>query len=170
MAVDLREFQRQLWHRIEQSSATLPEDQRLGVLAGGEQWLIDLRGVEAVMPLGTVSEIPTVKSWLCGLVNVRGDLVSVIDLGLFAGLRPTARDMNARLILLSPAFGVTAGLLVAQTIGLKNPRAFETQPKAVGLPAWIIAQRLDANGSVFNELDVGLLVRNEMFLHPALES
>lgn len=165
MAIDLRDFQQQLWTRIEQSSSAVDQSKHLAFIAGSENWLIDLQDAEALVPLAAVCAVPTTKAWLVGLVNVRGILYTVVDLSLFRGMAPTPRNMNSRLIVLSPRFGINASLLVTQTTGLKNLPTFTARGPVAGTPAWIREQRVDSQGQVFNEIDVGLLVADEKFLH-----
>ena len=58
----------------------------LEVEAGGERFGLDVRTVAEVRPLDGVTPVPGGPPELLGVVNVRGDLRSVTDLGRLLGL------------------------------------------------------------------------------------
>jgi purine-binding chemotaxis protein CheW len=59
-----------------------------------------------------VTAVPRVPAWLCGVANLRGDIVSVIDLRAYLGLAPYAASAARMLVvrLLDEPF--TTGLIV----------------------------------------------------------
>jgi len=59
-----------------------------------------------------VTTVPRVPAWLCGVANLRGDIVSVIDLRMYLGLPPYAPSTARMLVvrLLDEPF--TTGLIV----------------------------------------------------------
>ncbi len=63
--------------------------------------------------------LPNLPGWVLGVTNVRGDIVSVIDLGAFLGL-PTAGDRRGRSKMLIRVHhaDITAGLAVDRVLGL----------------------------------------------------
>jgi twitching motility protein PilI len=81
----LREYQQNFHRRLQGESAETSQSARLGVLAGGQHWLIRLDEAQEVLPIGPITRVPLTKSWFRGLVNVRGNLYSVIDFAEFSG-------------------------------------------------------------------------------------
>ena len=87
---------------------SLPED---GVVA--EQWVGlsyrvgDLQFVTAmdqiseVVPPSPFATVPRTQSWLRGISNVRGRLLTVVDLQDFLGMGPVNVDQYARLIVIN---------------------------------------------------------------------
>jgi purine-binding chemotaxis protein CheW len=59
-----------------------------------------------------ITAVPRVPAWLCGVTNLRGDIVSVIDLRVYLGLAPQAPAARRMLVvrLLDEPF--TTGLIV----------------------------------------------------------
>lgn len=61
-----------------------------------ESYVTELERVPRVTP------VPRVPAWLCGVTNLRGDIVSVVDLRVFLGLPgtlpPTSRLLVVRLL------------------------------------------------------------------------
>jgi purine-binding chemotaxis protein CheW len=64
--------------------------------AVAEASVTELERVPAITP------VPHVPHWMCGVTNMRGDILSVIDMRLFLGLdataRPSARMLVVRLL------------------------------------------------------------------------
>ena len=73
---------------------------RLGLLAGGQHWLVRLDDASEVVAVGAITPVPLTRPWFCGLSNIRGSLYSVIDLGQFLGGPPTVLTVEARLVLM----------------------------------------------------------------------
>jgi purine-binding chemotaxis protein CheW len=54
--------------------------------------------VQGVERLGEIASVPNVVSWLRGVVNLRGSIVSVVDLRMFLGLEGVPYTPRARLL------------------------------------------------------------------------
>jgi purine-binding chemotaxis protein CheW len=54
--------------------------------------------VQGVERLGQITPVPNVVSWLRGVVNLRGSIVSVVDLRMFLGLEGVPYTPRARLL------------------------------------------------------------------------
>ena len=98
---------------------------------------LPLEAVKAVERPGRFTAVPFAAPWLRGVTAVRGTVVSVVDLGAFAGGAPAGYAPGARL-LITHAGGVTAALLVdrvGQLVPL--PPALAAAPKGGGpLEMW----------------------------------
>ena len=53
------------------------------------QYAIDLKFVECVLPLTALQPVANSADFLIGLMDYRGKSISVIDLGLWLGMKPT---------------------------------------------------------------------------------
>ncbi|SMC26941.1 twitching motility protein PilI [Andreprevotia lacus DSM 23236] len=163
--ISLREYQEGVVARLKTATATAQVDARLGVSIGGENWLVDLADVAEVMPVPTVSSVPLAQSWFRGVANVRGNLVSVSDVGAYFGGAELLASPAARLMLLHPRHILHSAILVERMLGLKHladMQAEETQhPRASG--CW-----RDAAGQQWRALDVPALVADPVFLQAGL--
>lgn len=57
--------------------------------AGDEQYGIDVDVVTGVRPAGKITRVPAVPNFYRGVINVRGQIISVLDLRRFFGLDPS---------------------------------------------------------------------------------
>jgi purine-binding chemotaxis protein CheW len=54
--------------------------------------------VQGVERLGEITSVPNVVSWVRGVINLRGSIVSVVDLRMFLGLEGVSYTPRARLL------------------------------------------------------------------------
>lgn len=90
-----------------------------------------IAGTETVAAIGEVAEIlvppaltfvPGARPWLRGIANLRGTLLTVVDIGHFLFGRPTAFDDRNRVLVVRQRSSAATGLLVDAVLG---QRAFE---------------------------------------------
>jgi len=98
-----------------------------------EEWLgigFRLGQLYLVAPLGEVAEIltppglsqvPRTKSWVCGIANVRGNLMPIMDLQGYLYDRPAALNRRSRILVVNHN-GVYSGLVVDAVMGLRHFR------------------------------------------------
>jgi twitching motility protein PilI len=63
--------------------------------------------------------VPGVKPWVKGIANVRGTLVTIVDLPEYFGKPPVFMDDRARLMILNIP-GLHTGVLVNEVLGLRH--------------------------------------------------
>ncbi len=100
--ISLREYQEGMIVRLQGATSASQEDARLGFELAGERWLLDLADIAEVLPLPTVAPVPLAQSWFRGVANIRGNLVSVVDLQAFFGGNALMPTSFSRLLLLHP--------------------------------------------------------------------
>jgi len=71
------------------------------------------------LPIPRVTRVPGTKPFILGLANVRGNLITVIDLGAYLGMGPTPVTGSSRL-LSATLRGRPVGLLVDEVFGQRN--------------------------------------------------
>ncbi len=161
---DLREFQQDLTRRIQGAAAgQAAQPTRLGVLAGDQHWLIRLDEAAEVLAVGTIAAVPLTRSWFRGLTNVRGNLLSVIDLGQFLGAAPTPSSLDNRLVLVNERFHMHVGLLVSRMLGLRALNQLVEADNPASLP-WVHHEYRDGQGCLWRELSMGELVYHPDFM------
>lgn len=109
--------------------------------AGGEQHVIfSLAETEYAAHIGNVTEIgdpleatpvPNVPDWVLGVANLRGDIISMVDMRMFLGMEPTGSG-HGRRMLVAQARGeeLTTGLIVDRVSGIRY-----LDVKRIGAPA-----------------------------------
>jgi len=62
---------------------------------------IDINSVQEISKDMEISDVPLSPDWVLGIKNLRGGIVSVIDLGEKIGLQPSKIDENSRIIIVN---------------------------------------------------------------------
>jgi twitching motility protein PilI len=162
--ISLHEFQQGLAQRLREAQAEAEPTSRLGVQAGGGNWLLRLDDAGEMLPLPEISSVPLTRPWYVGLANIRGVLSSVVDFAAFAGGEATARTPDCRLLLIADRFQSFSGLVISRMLGLKNVQSMQPVQEGKTRP-WIAGAYRDDEGRLWHELDIGALVAHEDFLH-----
>jgi len=137
---------------------------RLGMQLGEEYWLLDLTDVAEVIPVPELLRVPLTKPWYAGVANIRGNLISVIDLAAFQGASPIVHDDKARLIVVGEKHRINSGLIFSRVIGLRQFERFDRATDSTPLPAWIEARYRDHDQQRWNALNMHGLVTHPDFL------
>ncbi|MEL7538436.1 MAG: chemotaxis protein CheW [Pseudomonadota bacterium] len=92
----------------------------VGFRLGGESFLASRDDVrEILMPPDGVTRVPGTKPWMLGLSNVRGQLLSLIDLRGLLGSGRVAMDRDTRVISVNHK-EASCGLLVDEVHGFRR--------------------------------------------------
>jgi twitching motility protein PilI len=166
----LRELQSRLASRLQSAPEASRTANWLAVECGGQGFLFGLANAGEIFPLAALKPVPHTQSWFAGVANLRGGLHGVVDLAAFLGLRapalPESVREHARLVALNPALGAQCALLVERLAGLRLPAQLERQPVPDDAPRPAFAGPVwrDAEGRLWQELDLPALARHEQFL------
>jgi twitching motility protein PilI len=150
----LREFQARLTERLAQAMASPVTNSKLGVLINDSRWLVDLDEAGEIFPLQDITTVPHTHGWYRGLTNVRGSLVSVVDLSLFLGGSPTRTDRDSRVLSFASTLDFNVGIIVTRTLGLRNTG----QWRSVG------SQLVDDADQSWTPISFSALAADERFL------
>lgn len=156
---NLREFQQNVLDRLQaQITGDGNAASALGVQVGEEYWLIDMADISEVLPAPPLTPVPLTKPWYCGVANVRGNLYSIVDLGVFLGGTPIPHEGQSRVLLAGKKFAFNTGLLVSRVLGLRNIAEWQCseQNGEVCLK--------DINGQMWRKLDMAKLLHQPEFL------
>lgn len=177
----LRELQSRLAERLQQARTETRKLSWLALECAGAGLLVPLPTAGEIFPVSTLLPVPHTVPWFIGVANLRGGLHGVVDLAAFLGLRaPLTADAvreqlreQARLLAFNATLGAHCAVLVDRLAGLRNADQLQahaddadgadTDAKAAR-PAFAPARWRDADGRVWQEIDLGLLARNEQFL------
>jgi chemotaxis signal transduction protein len=133
-------------------------------------------GLDCAVPLGQVLEIgqphavtpvPNVPDWVVGVANVRGDIVSIVDLGRFLDVAPASGPRGPVLLVRAQREELTTGLVVERVRGIRTVARDQVHP-ALPVPGRVAAwasgmTEFDARPVVVLDLE-NLLLSSEMRL------
>lgn len=119
-----------LLHQMQQagrkSAPGLPEQVQaaplwsgLGFRLGDSQFVTPLNHVSEVLPCPTFTPVPGTKRWVKGVANVRGNLLTLVDLPDYFGKTAVTLDETARLLIMNIP-GLHTALLVNEVYGLRH--------------------------------------------------
>jgi twitching motility protein PilI len=169
----LREFQAGLAERLALARTTPSTQSRLALrIAHGDaqkNYLIDLPEAGEIIAIPEVTSVPLTKPWYRGLANVRGGLVSVIDLGVYQNGVATNLDKDSRVLAFSPELKFNAGILVTRMLGLRGTgqlteRTDRSEEELAANPHWIGRSFIDQDGVTWEELSLAALAADDRFL------
>ena len=84
---------------------------------GAESYAVETRHIREVLPLPRVAPLPCVPSFVRGIINVRGRIVSLLDLKAILGLSGTTDSPGPSVVILQSP-GIEFGLLADEISGL----------------------------------------------------
>jgi twitching motility protein PilI len=166
----LREFQARLVERMHAvSSGAETQAGQLGIMIGQTRWLLNLQEAGEIVSVGTITKVPLTQNWFLGLANIRGSLISVIDLACFCGLPQTPIDKESRIVAFASTLSFNSGLLVSRVMGLRNVADMQQQPDTdTDVAAWAVRRYVDRDAQVWTELDLSRIVQDPQFLQVGL--
>lgn len=165
----LSEFQTQLIERMRLAQCEdAPAVRQLGVMTGQTRWLLNLQQASEISAPGLLVSVPLTQDWFLGLMNMRGRLISVIDLARFQGMPPTATDKNSRIIILAPGLAAHSGVLVSRVLGLRSSTGMQvdagSSDRVDGAAAWSGKSYLDEASQRWTELDLAMVTQDPRFM------
>lgn len=175
----LREFQAELAERLRRAQTAPLASNRLGLAIGSRRLLVDLADAGEILVVPDITPVPLTKDWYRGLANVRGNLVSVIDLSLFAGGPATPLDKESRVLALASDLGSATGILVSRMLGLRSAADLTATPESNDAPTgrdpatrdlfapWLRGRFVDAQRGAWHQLDLAALTGDARFLDVA---
>lgn len=104
----------------------------IGFRIGQQHFVIPLNESREVFPMpDQVTVVPKSQSWVYGIVNLRGELLPVLDLGLYLDGSAAKLSKRSRIIVINDA-EISSGVLVDEVFGLKH---FQQNPEALTQPS-----------------------------------
>ncbi len=91
----------------------------LGFRLGELLFVTPLNQISEILPCPAVTPVPGVKHWLKGIANVRGTLLTIIDMPEYFAKPPVRLDDKSRLLVMNVP-GLNAALLVNEVLGLRH--------------------------------------------------
>ncbi|MBL8152462.1 MAG: purine-binding chemotaxis protein CheW [Blastocatellia bacterium] len=105
----------------------------LGVTLGGRGFALPVANVLEIALLPNITFVPNTPFWLLGVMNLRGDILSVVDLKTFLGLEATEVGATNRLLVVrSLQEDLTIGLVVDRVNGFIRTTEQEVEKVELG--------------------------------------
>ena len=96
----------------------LPTSPALLFRSGDSVYGVDTTQIQEIIPFARVTRLPGAPPFVRGLINVRGTIVTVIDLG--ARLDPSLAPIDDGSVLLARYHDRTVGLAVAEVLDVRG--------------------------------------------------
>lgn len=103
----------------EKEASKKPTVRVLKFMLGQEYYCILITQVKEVIRIPEVTRIPLAPAFVKGAVNLRGAILSVLDIREFFGLGALEKPVEARIIV-TDASGYTVGILADAVLGTDN--------------------------------------------------
>lgn len=135
--------------------------QFIGMRLGTEEYVIEIAKAREILLFDEITYVPRVAGHFEGVINLRGDVVPVINLRARLGMATAPLTPGTRIIITESASGVPVGLLVdAVTSVMRLPESdIEPASTAVGeVAAEFIKGIGRAGNAIVGWLDVDKLV------------
>ena len=117
---------------LPQPAENTPEEAPLNHIVfglNGARYAVSIRSVLELDRLSPITPVPNTPEFILGVTNVRGDVVSVLDLRRLLGFPPLARPDTGRLIQVRPSGrAVRSGVLVDSILGMRPVHTSRIEP------------------------------------------
>ncbi len=141
----------------------------VGFKLGQERFVTARSDVREILSVpNAVTRIPGAKPWLRGIANVRGQLITIVDLKAFLGGGASMMGRHARVLVLASR-DVPTGMLVDEVVGF---RRFSSADYTEETPATDIRCENYLDGcyrrddEAWPRFSLAKLLREERFLRP----
>lgn len=141
-----------------------PAERFLVVHAEGFRLALPLACMREVLPAPRYTRLPGTGAEVCGLINLRGQIVTVVDLGARLGLTPAATLPEHGVVIVQ--YGRTQlGLAVAAVAGLGSATADELEETGAALQELELVHDF-VRGAVADEAGVLIALDADALLRP----
>ncbi|WP_086480747.1 chemotaxis protein CheV [Oceanospirillum sanctuarii] len=135
-------------------------------LRGRQSYGINVFKVKEILPCPHLTNLPHHEPIVRGVASIRGETISVIDLGMAIGL-PPVKDLKDGVVIVTEYNRVTQGFLVTKVDKIVNLnwKDVHPPPKATGKDNYLTAVT-ELNGSMIEIIDVEKVISK---VHPVNE-
>jgi len=96
---------------IEESQSKKNMLRVLAFKLGDETYCVEIHQVKTVVKPGQISRVPNTPEFVLGIMNLRGEVLSIIDIRYFFGLEANQKPKDLR-VLVTDAAGANTGIMV----------------------------------------------------------
>jgi purine-binding chemotaxis protein CheW len=100
---------------------------------GSERYAVETRHLRAVQWASSVTPVPCTPAFVLGILSVRGEMVTLLDLATMISLRGAPPSVSEAVpVLLLGLPGMRAGLVVEEVLGVERMKLDALQPAPSG--------------------------------------
>lgn len=116
--------------RLPAASCSADEFEVLTCQMGDERYAVETRHLRSVQWASAITPVPCTPGFVIGIVSVRGEIVTLLDLGTMIGLRarPLLAEDRPVPVLLLGLPGVRAGLVVDEVLDVERVETAALRP------------------------------------------
>lgn len=128
----------------------------------GTQYAVPMDNVLELQRLPRITPLPSVPAWLRGVTNLRGEVLSVVDLRTLLGLPAAETQVSQRLVVVrSMLEEIATGWIVDQVVGMRRLSTEDRQPSSMlttGAAARFVSGLVECDGQLIAVLDVNRIL------------
>jgi len=94
---------------------------------GGENYSFDISQIKEVVRLKQITKVPNVPGFIVGIMNLRGEIISILDIRSFFGLNNKEKTGDMRVII-TDVTQEAIGIMVDKVLGTIDIAEDEIQP------------------------------------------
>ena len=138
---------------------------------GDSRLACDSDRIQEILSFPQSTPVPGAKPWILGLANVRGALLTIVDLGWF--LTGTRSRITVRSRLLSSQLhNAPVGLLIDEVFGQRHFLDEDATNVDMGKESplsWLVSKKHQVGAETWHELDLDALFTSQDFLNGAAD-
>mgnify|MGYP003572127162 FL=1 len=157
-------------HALPQQEQSEDEWSGIGFRLGDQYLVAPLGEVAEILTPLSLCRVPRTKSWVCGVANVRGNLMPIMDLQAYLHDRPASMNRRSRILVVNHK-GVYSGLVVDAVLGLRHFRDDQRCDELPGDDECIhqyMTYGFRADGEHWGVFSMHALAETPNFLSPAV--
>jgi len=166
--MSIKEYQHSLSKQLNNATQTSTSATVLGIVLGEDRCLVHMHEVSEVIQTPKITPVSLTQPWFIGMMNVRGNLYSITDLGVFLGGSPTPFNLRSRILLVATTYKMNSGFLVNSMLGIRNLSDFkpiDNPENAKDNDTY--RYYMDKEQRQWREISLHKIIRNEKFLQIA---
>lgn len=126
------------------------------------QYAVPMENVLELQRLPRITPLPSVPAWLRGVTNLRGEVLSIVDLRSLLGLPAAETQGSLRLVVVrSMLEEIATGWIVDHVIGMRRLATEDLQPASTlttGASARFVSGLVEYDGQLIAILDVNRIL------------
>lgn len=130
---------------------------------GGENYCADIKSIKSVVRVESVTRVPNMPEFVIGIMNLRGEIISVLDIRSIFALPQKKRTGSSRVIV-TEAWGSQVGIIaddVKQAIDIEEDAIQPPLATISGKLASYTRGQVQAKDSIIIMLDLDRVMRSE---------
>jgi len=167
----IQEMREEYWEEVTSPEDEVDEDrfQALVARVGSELYAMPATRCKSIVKFGRVTRVPRMPDFMLGVINLRGQIVSVVDMGKFLGLGVAEDGPRTRLVVVESQ-GARSAFKVDEVLGIdwvdrsrvREPQAVKSSINTEYIQGHIAPDQ-EGDWAVYLDLDK-ILQGPEMFL------